>query len=140
MIENQRGMTLIELLASVVIIGIIVVSIIELSGSSLLARTRTGVQREAQMNAEEILNELKAYLNTQYSADRPTEAQLLAALTRAEFNPSLENGKYTVQSTQAVYGSNPPAVSGNHFTLGTSYLIGDTANKVRTVYVIVRWN
>ena len=61
---NERGMTLIEVLAAVVILGIVVVAFMDISGYSLVANKKSDQFEEAMRLAESRLNIAKELVYT----------------------------------------------------------------------------
>ena len=64
-LRGEKGLSLIEVMAVIVILGILVLSFMNISGYSLLSRSQSVQRVEARHVAEDQLSKARVYLRTQ---------------------------------------------------------------------------
>ncbi len=141
--DNDKGITLIEVLASVVILGTIVLVIAQLSGSNLLATQKIDMRYETQLEAENYLVEVRDFLDAAYTpSNLPTEAELRSAL-EAQF-PEQDLDPFTRQVPIVTNISTAPsfdAIPANRVVLETMMTCSTgTGYEPVIIFVIVTWS
>lgn len=121
-LKNERGITLIEVMAASVILGILVVSFLSFSGYSILAGKKSDRSTEAQRIAEKQLN-----IARQSISEDPTKLPA---------KPTVPGYDVTIQATDLVNTINYVSTSflANHISLQAIVFMNSTP-KVLTVTV-----
>lgn len=141
-VRNERGVTMIEVLAASAILAFVVLAVVQLSGYNLLAMHKSGRTIEAHRAAEQVLNRIRADVaaqapNSHYDwtpgsytcdSDSPACGGLLPPQSTMTIRSQTFNG-----SASSVLA---PVSSGRQATVQAIVNIGSTP---RLVSVTVEW-
>jgi prepilin-type N-terminal cleavage/methylation domain-containing protein len=140
MVRNNKGMTLIEVLAAVVILSIVVLAFSNISSFTMLSSSKTDKKAGAIRLAELTMNTIRDTVNT-YNANSP----IMNISTLAAPSPSVVNG-YTITMYETALTINPTytpqPVSSNKVSVQDIFIFHDqgTSKDVnRLVTILVTW-
>lgn len=139
-------MTLVEILASIVILGIVIIAVSSLTGTSLVATMSNDKQHKAQLEAEQYLGKVKNYLDIQFptTAAPPTEEQLRSRLQTAY--PESNSKGFTLRTPViAPLGGVTPDFAQyaalNKVSLETfATVTAGTGQQLYVIYLLVTWS
>lgn len=124
--KNQKGITLIELLAAMIILGVVVMSFVSISNYSSLADHRSGMQTEAMRLAEGKLNTLRNEI---------TPSDPIGSMN----NTTVENG-YTIKIEDYPLNSVTHPASNRIVTVNAIVLMHNGTNsEARLLTVTASW-
>jgi prepilin-type N-terminal cleavage/methylation domain-containing protein len=140
MVRNNKGMTLIEVLAAIVILSIVVLAFSNISSFTMLSSSKTDKKAGAIRLAELTMNTLRETVNTN-NANSP----IMNISTLAAPSPSVVNG-YTITMYETALTTNPTyttqPVSTNKVSVQDIFIFHDqgTSKDVnRLVTILVTW-
>ncbi|HZG56046.1 type IV pilus modification PilV family protein [Paenibacillus sp.] len=124
-LRNERGFTLLEALASMVILGFVVVGVMNLSGYTMNANARATSMEEAQQIAEEKLSIVREHIRANDALPAPLVYPIDEYTVTIQADDDLENVTYDASS-----------FAPRHTSLQAHALIGGMP---RLVTVTVSW-
>jgi prepilin-type N-terminal cleavage/methylation domain-containing protein len=139
--SNEKGLTLIEVLAAVVILSIVVLTFTNLSSFTMLSSSKTDKKAGAIQLAELTMNTLREKVNTSNA-----NAAIMNISTLSAPSPNVVNG-YTITMSETALTTNPTytqPVSTNKVSVQDIFIFHDPdplihADVQRLVTIIVSW-
>jgi prepilin-type N-terminal cleavage/methylation domain-containing protein len=129
MVRNNKGMSLIEVLAAVVILSIVILSFINISGYTALSSSKTDKKAGALRLAEQKLNSIRYTIGTSIPVN-------------GSQNQSSTSGIYTIDVYDTLLNtpSYLPVVLANKVTLQDIFIMKNGSNdESRLIVVTVSW-
>lgn len=146
MIRNEKGLTLIEVMATVVVLSIIILAFTNLSQYHMLSNRKTDHKQIALTIAEQQLNEKRAYIAANFSS-LTTSYMAVGSSNTPFILPSYPDYSVYIQQqdfTNAVTYNNAPYLGKSHVSIQGTVLLRDAADASKTktclLTVTVMWS